>query len=155
MSAQERIVANVQVPLDFTYNYRVGPYVERFIKGLGEKKILGVKCKGDGSVIVPPRKICGRCNEIMDEWVEVGPEGTVENCTVAHVKLNKGLVEKADSEYVIALIKLDGASSLLPAEVRGVAPTDVAPGMRVKAVFKDPAEDVYSDLSHFEPAVRG
>ncbi len=153
MSAQtERIVANVVVPLDFEYNYRVGPYVERYIKGLGEKKILGVKCSGDGSVIVPPRKICGKCNEIMNEWVEVGPEGTVENFTVGHVTLNKGLVEKADSEYVLALVKLDGAATLLPALVKGVAPADVKKGMKVKAVFKDPAEDSLADLSHFEPA---
>jgi uncharacterized OB-fold protein len=153
MSAQqERIVANVVVPLDFTYNYRVGPYVERYIKGLGQQKIMGVKCPGDDTVVVPPRKYCGRCNAIMDEWVEVGPEGTIENYTVGHVMLNKGLVEKADSESVLALIKLDGATSLLPAEVKGIAPTDVAAGMRVKAVFKDPAEDSLADLSHFEPA---
>lgn len=153
MSAQqERIIANVVVPLDFTYNYRVGPYVERYIKSLGQKKIMGVKCPGDDTVVVPPRKYCGRCNAIMDEWVEVGPGGTVENYTVGHVKLNKGLVEKADTEYVLALIKLDGAASLLPAEVKGIAPMDVRKGMRVKAVFKDPAEDSLADLSHFEPA---
>ena len=29
MAAQERIVANVVVPLDYTYNYRVGSYLER------------------------------------------------------------------------------------------------------------------------------
>jgi hypothetical protein len=151
MSAQqERIVANVGVPLDFTYNYRVGPFIERYIKGLGEKKILGVKCPGDGTVVVPPRKICGKCNATMDEWVEVGPQGTIENYTIGHVILNKGLVEKADSEYVLALIKLDGASSLLPALVKGVAPADVERGMKVKAVFKDPAEDSLADLSHFE-----
>jgi len=153
MSAQqERIVANAVVPLDFTYNYRVGQYIERYIKGLGEKKILGVKCPGDESVVVPPRKYCGRCNEIMEEWVEVGPEGVIENFTVGHVNLNKGLVEKADTEYVVALIKLDGASSLLPAKVLGVSPPDVEIGMRVKAVFKDPAEDNLADLDHFEPA---
>ena len=153
MSAQqERIVANAVVPLDFTYNYRVGQYVERYIKGLGQKKIMGVKCPGDSSVIVPPRKYCGRCNEIMNEWVEVGPEGTVENFTVGHVNLNKGAVEKADTEYVVALIKLDGATSLLPAKVQGVSPVDVEVGMRVKAVFKNPAEDSLEDLSHFEPA---
>ncbi|MHB8895732.1 MAG: Zn-ribbon domain-containing OB-fold protein [Candidatus Geothermincolia bacterium] len=153
MSAQqERIVANVGVPLDFTYNYRVGPYIERYIKGLGEKKILGSKCPGDGTVIVPPRKICGQCSETMSEWVEVGPEGTIENFTIGHVTLNKGLVEKADADYVLALIKLDGASSLLPALVKGIAPSDVENGMRVKAVFKDPAEDSLADLSHFELA---
>ncbi len=149
---QEMVVANVVVPLDFTYNYRVGPYIERYIKGLGEKKILGTRCSGDGSVVVPPRKICGRCNKAMDEYVEVGPEGTVENFTVGHVRLDKGLVEKADREYVIGLVKLDGATSLLPALIGGISPDGVRKGLRVRAVFKDPAEDSLGDLVHFEPA---
>ena len=148
---QEMVVANVVVPLDFTYEYRVGPYIERYIKGLGEKKILGTRCGCDGSVVVPPRKVCGRCNEVMDEYVEVGPEGTVENFTIGHVRLDKGLVEKADREYVVGLVKLDGATSLLPALVGGVSPSDVRKGMRVRAVFKDPAEDSLADLVHFEP----
>jgi uncharacterized protein len=152
MSANQEKVVDVVVPLDFTYNYRVGAYVERYIKGLGDKKIFGVKCAGDDSVVVPPRKYCGSCNKVMDEWVEVGPEGTIENFTVAHVKLEKGVVEKVDTEYVVALVKLDGATSLLPAKIEGVSPAAVEMGMRVKAVFKDPATDSVEDLSHFEPA---
>jgi hypothetical protein len=154
MSANKEQVIDVVVPLDFTYNYRVGQYVERYIKGFGDGKIYGVKCPGDDTVIVPPRKYCGKCNKIMDEWVEVGPEGTVENFTIGHVKLDKGTVEKTD-EYVVALIKLDGATSLLPARVEGVSPSAVERGMRVKAVFKDPATDSLEDLSHFEPALGG
>lgn len=151
MSEQRELIIDVNVPLDFTYNYRVGQYVERFIKGLGEKKILGVRCPGDDSVFVPPRKYCGKCNKIMDEWVEVGPAGTVENFSIAHVSLEKGVVRKADSEYVVAMVKLDGAGSLLPALIKGISPSAVENGMRVKAVFKDPATDSLSDLSHFEP----
>jgi len=153
MSAQqERIVANAVVPLDFTYNYRVGQYVERYIKGLGQKKIMGVKCPGDSSVIVPPRKYCGRCNEIMNEWVEVGPEGTVENFTVGHVNLNKGAVEKADTEYVVALIKLDGATSLLAGQGPGRQPGRRRGRHAGQGSLQNPAEDSLEDLSHFEPA---
>jgi uncharacterized OB-fold protein len=154
MAAQDEriVIANAVVPLDFTYNYRVGPYLERYIKGLGDKKIFGVKCSGCSKVVVPPRRICGACNRVMDEWVEIGPEGTVENYTVGHVTLNKGLVEKAKSPMVLALINLDGANSLLAGEVKGVEPSDVKSGMRVRAVFKDPAEDSLNDLDHFEPA---
>jgi uncharacterized OB-fold protein len=151
MEAKERIVVNAVVPLDYTYNYRVGPYLERHIQELGGKKIMGVKCEGCGKVVVPPRKICGECNRVMDEWVEVGPEGTVENYTVGHVKLNKGLAERADPPVMLALIKLDGAASLLAGEVRGIAPDELRNGLRVKAVFADPAENSLSDLDHFEP----
>lgn len=151
MKAGERIVAHAVVPLDFTYNYRVGQYIERYIKALGEKKIMAVKCQDCGRVFVPPRKICGTCNRILDEWVEVGPEGTIEIFTIGHVKLNKGLVEKIDKPSIIAMVKLDGASSLLPCVINGLDPEKVKKGLRVKAVFKEPPEDSLFDLDHFEP----
>lgn len=146
----EKLVVDVQVPVDYTYNYRIGPYLERYIKGLGEKKILGVTCPECSKVTVPPRKICGACNRVLDEWVEVGPAGTVENYTVGHVKINKGLVEKLDSPQLLAMIKLDGATVPLLGEIKGIEPTELKKGLRVKAVFKDPPEDSLSDLSHFE-----
>jgi uncharacterized protein len=148
----ERLVVDVQVPLDYTYNYRVGPYLEKYIKGLGENKVLGVKCSGCGKVAVPPRKICGVCNKVMDEWVEVGPEGTVENFTVGHVKVEKGAVEKLDTPQLLAMVKLDGATVPLLGEIKGLEPAGLEKGLRVKAVFKHPAEDNIADLSHFEPA---
>lgn len=148
----ERIVTEVGVPIDFTYNYRVGSYLEKYIQGLGEQKILAVKCSGCGKVVVPPRKICGECNLTMDEFMEVGPEGTVENFTIAHVRLNKGLVENLDSPEVIALVKPDGATGPIVAKLIGVEPSAVSRGMKVKAVFKDPAEGAPTDLTHFEAA---
>jgi uncharacterized OB-fold protein len=148
----ERLVVDVQVPLDYTYNYRVGPYLEKYIKGLSENKVLGVKCPGCSKVAVPPRKICGACNKVMDEWVEVGPEGTVENFTIGHVKLDRGAVEKLDTPQLLALVKLDGATVPLLGEIKGLEPAGLSKGLRVKAVFKDPVEDSVADLSHFEPA---
>lgn len=151
MAALERIVTTSVVPLDFFYNYRVGPYLERYIQGLGDKKILGVKCPSCTKVAVPPRKICGDCNKVMDEWVEVGPEGKVDNFTIGHVKLNKGLIEPADP-YVLAMVILDGATVPLLAPLEGIDPSAVERGMKVKAVFKDPSTDSLYDLDHFEPA---
>jgi uncharacterized OB-fold protein len=67
------------------------------------------------------------------------------------VKINKGLVEKLDSPQLLAMIKLDGATVPLLAEVKSIEPTELKNGLRVKAVFKDPPEDGLTDLSHFEP----
>ncbi len=148
----ERLVVEVQVPLDYPYNYRVGQHLEHYIKGLGEKKILASKCSGCSKVAVPPRNFCGTCNKAMDELVEVGPEGTVENYTVGHVKVEKGLVEKLGEPQLLAMVTLDGATVPMLGELKGVAPADLKNGLRVKAVFKDPATDSLTDLSHFEPA---
>jgi uncharacterized OB-fold protein len=81
----------------------------------------------------------------------VGPEGTVENFTIGHVKLDRGAVEKLDDPQLLAMVKLEGATVPLLAEVKGLAAADLKKGLRVKAVFKDPAEDSLADLSHFEP----
>ena len=150
MAALEEVTVTTTVPLDFPYNYRVGQYLEKYIQGLGDKKILGVRCPDCGKVLVPPRKVCGTCVG-LEEWVEVGQEGTVENYTVAHVKLEKGLIEKLEAPRLLAMITLDGASVPLLAEVRGIEAPDLKKGLRVRAVFKDPPEGSLSDLDHFEP----
>jgi uncharacterized OB-fold protein len=147
----EKLTIDVQVPVDYTYNYRIGPHLESYIKGLGEKKILAVTCPECGKVTVPPRTICGACNRVLKDWVEVGPAGTVENFTIGHVTINKGLVEKLDSPQLLAMVKLDGATVPLLAEVKGVEPAELKKGLRVKAVFRVPPEDSLADLSHFEP----
>lgn len=149
MKAPEKVSVETVVPMDFTYNYRVGPYLEKYIQGLGEGKLLAVKCKSCDKVIVPPRKMCG--TELLNEWVEVGPEGEVVNYTVGHVTVEKGLVEKADPPQLLAMVMLDGATVPLLAEVKGVEASGLKNGLRVKAVFKDPAEGTLKDLDYFEP----
>ncbi len=151
MGAPEETYLTPVVPMDFTYNYRVGPYITRYLDGFKEKKILGSKCPGCSLVAVPPRKFCGVCNKVMEEMVEVSQEGTLENFTVGHVTIEKGKLSPADAPYVLGLVKLDGATSALLAKVEGVSPAEVKTGMKVKAVWKDPVEGDYGDLDHFEP----
>jgi uncharacterized OB-fold protein len=138
-------------PLDFTYNYRVGSYLQRYLDNLNAKKIVGAKCPECGAVVVPPRKYCGGCNKVREEFVELSQEGTLENFTVGHVTIDKGQLSKADAPYIIGMIKLDGAANQLLARVEGVSPGDVKKGMRLQAVWKDQVAGDYSDLDHFEP----
>ena len=152
MGVPEETYFTPVVPLDFTYNYRIGRYITRYLEGFKEKKILGSKCPGCSLVAVPPRKFCGVCNKVMEEMVEVSTEGILENFTVGHVVLEKGRINPADAPYILGLIKLEGATSSLLAKVEGVAPDEVKVGMKVKAVWKDPVEGDYGDLDHFEPA---
>ncbi|MBN2026457.1 MAG: Zn-ribbon domain-containing OB-fold protein [Actinobacteria bacterium] len=142
---------NTVAPLDFGYNYRVGSYLQRYIDALKEKKIVGAKCPQCGSVVVPPRKYCGSCNEVREEFVELLTEGTLENFTIGHVTIDKGQVNKAESPYILGLIKLGGADNLLLGKVEGVPAGDVKTGMKLKAAWRDQTEGDYSDLDHFEP----
>ncbi len=142
---------DTKAPLDFTYNYRVGTYLQQYLDNLKEKKIVGAKCPGCGSVVVPPHKYCGTCNKVREEFVELSQEGTLENYTVGHVTIDRGEVKKAESPYILGMIKLDGAESNLLAKVEGVSPEGVEAGMRLRAVWKEKPEGEYSDLDHFEP----
>jgi hypothetical protein len=140
------------VPMDFVYNYRVGPYMERYLDGLKERKIMGTRCEGCKKVFVPPRMFCGPCNRKLKDWVEVAQMGTLENYTIGHVVLEKGKLNPADSPYILGLIKLDDADSLLLAKVEKVTPSEVKAGLRLKAVWRDETAGDYFDLDHFEPA---
>jgi hypothetical protein len=138
------------VPMDFQYNYRVGPYIQRYLDGFKEKKITGVKCPSCGKVYVPPRMFCSPCNRKLDEFVEVSQEGTVENFCVGHVTLEKGQLKEAEDPYVLAMVKLEGTDDLLLARLGGLSPSEVKKGLKVRAVWKDEVEGDYFDLSHFE-----
>ncbi len=148
---EEQQIINSVVPLDFPYNYRVGIPLEKYIRGLAEGKLWAVTCPGCKKVVTPPRTICGICNKEMNEWVEVGPEGTVENYTIGYVTLDKGAVQDAGEPTLIGMIKLDGATSLLPGIITGMKPEELTLGARVRAVFKAEPEGTVQDLDHFEP----
>ncbi len=140
------------VPLTFMYNYRVGAYMERYLRGLAQKKILGVRCRMCKRVLVPPRSTCGPCHTGLDEWVEVGPTGVLENFTVAHVYIEKGQIKDLPIPAIIGMIRLDGADSLVTGKVQGVAPDHCYRGLRVRAVWREVPKGEIRDLDHYEPA---
>jgi len=139
------------VPFTFGYKYRVGKWLDRYIDALAEGKILGVKCPDCGRVIVPPRSVCGTCHAKLEEFVEVGPFGELVNFTVGHVKIETGEVKDAGEPYIVGMIKLDGADSLITGLVKGVDPKGLKPGIRLKAVFADEPKGTVKDLAHFTP----
>lgn len=141
---------NTIVPLGFTYNNRVGQYMERFIKGLGQKKIMGVTCPKCKKTYVPPRSVCGTCYGRLEKWVEVSQEGTLQTYTVGHVTIDNGEIKDAPSPYILGAVKLKNAFSLLTAVVKGAQPDQLKPGLKVRAVWKEPPEESYASLDHFE-----
>ena len=139
------------VPFTFMYNYRVGAYMEKYLEGLAEKKILGVRCAECGRVLLPPRSACGTCHTRPDEWVEVKPTGTLENFTIGHVAVENGEINDRPEPMIIGMVKLDGAHSLLTAKIEGIGPGDCRTGIRVQAVWREEPKGNLADLDHFEP----
>ncbi len=139
------------VPMDFNYNIRAGKPIEDYLRGMAQKKIMGSKCTKCGKVVIPPRNVCGvACGKM--EMVEVDQTGTLQNYTIGHVKITKGLMEPVEEPVVLGMIQLDGTNSLLVSEIRGVDPKQVKKGLRVKAVWKESPEGKFDDLAYFELA---
>ena len=138
------------VPLTFMYTNRVGEYMEKFLQGLAEKKILGIQCPECKRVLVPPRSACGQCNTRPEEWVEVQPTGVLENFTIGHVTIEEGEIKDLNQPVIIGMVRLDNAQSLLTARITGIKPEECKTGIRVQAVWKDQPEGTVKDLDHFE-----
>ncbi len=145
-------IVRATVPITFAYKNRVGHALEQYINGLKEKKILGVKCPACKKVYVPPRTVCSKCHKPIDQMVEVGQEGVLKNFTTAHVNIVNGEITGVQQPYIIGLIKLPGASSLISGIIKTPSVHDVKTGMKVKAVWKETTQGDYNDLAYFEPA---
>ncbi len=139
---------------DIEYKYAAGPYLSKFLKGLKEKKIYGIKCPSCKRVLVPPRMFCDKCYIQLNDWVEVNDTGTLESFIVIYRKFY-GL---PDPPYALGLIKLDGASESLLHYVGGIDlsnPNKISeilkPGIKVKAVWNEERKGSILDIKYFTP----
>ena len=91
--------------------YTMGIAGERFFRELKDSgRILGTHCAACDYVHLPPSIFCPRCFAALDEWKEVGPQGTVRAVTTAHRGVEG---ETLDPPETLALVQLDGADDLL------------------------------------------
>ncbi len=144
-------IVKTSVPITFMYKNRVGRSLETYINGLKGKKIVGAKCPRCKKVYVPPRTVCGKCHKLLDNIIELDQQGVLKSFTVAYVNIINGEIKDTQEPYVIGLIKLKGASSLLSAVIKASSPGAVKTGMKVRAVWKDTTRGDYNDLAYFEP----
>jgi len=154
MPEQEFI--NIPITVDVPYRFAAGKYMSKFLIELRDNgRFFGVKCPKCGRVQMPPRVVCAVCHVKNEEWVELGPEGTLVGFSIVHLPLTDpttGLPHK--TPYTYGGVRLDGSDSTLDHLI------DVEPdikkvwvGMRMRVVLR-PKEERTGDLSdilHFEP----
>jgi uncharacterized protein len=137
------VKGQIRVP----YRWSVGEIGSRFLTSLRDHgKILANRCGGCHTVYVPPRKNCARCFEDIDDWTEVGPEGTVEAFTIireAHP------IQPADVPFAYVLVRLDGSDVGLLHLVRN-GWEGLTTGSRVRAVFRAERTGHILDIDCFE-----
>lgn len=136
---------NITVP----YTWTCGPAVGAFLAELRDnKKIIGVKCSNCDQVMCPPRDICPGCFVKNDDYVQVGPGGTVVGFSVVEVQNDD---QPEEPPYALALIQMDGADTNLIHLLGEVDHGDVEHGMRVEPAWRENRTGSLTDIKHFKP----
>ena len=147
------------------YLFSAGQAQSKFLKGLKEGKILGVRCPVCGRVYVPPRAYCEYCHAPTSEWVELPGTGEIHTAVISYIATDRSRLEKPE---IVGVIKLDAPGykegqyefAGLFHRICGVTPEQVingsAIGLRVRPRWRPPEERTGSvnDIECFEP-VRG
>jgi uncharacterized OB-fold protein len=134
--------------LEHVYRRSVGPTVGRFLTGLREGRIEGVRAR-DGRVLVPPQEYDPATGESLDEWVPVGDAGVVASWAwIAEPRPNQPL----GRAFAWALVRLDGADTALLHAVDAGHPARMRTGMRVAARWRAERVGDIRDIECFAPA---
>ncbi len=134
--------------IPISHLYTMGLAGERFFREIKDHgRFLGARCDACAYTYLPPSIFCPRCFARLDDWREVGPDGTVRAHTLVHFDLDG---RRLHEPIAVGLVQLDGADGLL---VHRLA-AGVQAGQRVAAVFKEPKQRRGSilDIEHFRPA---
>jgi len=158
MSSQSEIVlTKAPVPLVFGFQWSVGEMMEKFIKTLADRKILGARCPECGYVYVPPRWRCGKCYAKIKEGnlTELSGKGTLLSYTTAYVELDgAGNFKELSEPKPIGAIKLEGTDSTVFMPLGEVKPVDLKEGMKVEVVWREETKGELADINYFRPVKR-
>jgi uncharacterized OB-fold protein len=132
--------------LEYPYSRSVGPVVGKFLGGLKAGVLLGVRTPS-GKVLCPPLEYDPETGEATEDFVEVGPTGTVTTWAWTSPRQDQPL----DHPFAWALIKLDGADMALLHAVDAGEESRMSTGMRVRVRFREDRKGHITDIECFEP----
>ena len=133
--------------LEFDYTRSVGPVVGRFLMGLLQRRIEGIRMS-DGRVLVPPTEYDPLTSESLDEFVEVGDAGEVVSWSWVQVPREK---HPLDRPFAWALIRLDGADVPMLHAVDAGSESRMRSGGRGKVRWRAERVGHIRDIECFEP----
>ena len=150
----ERI--SVAIEMAQSWGYASGAAMERFSAGLCERRLEALRCSGCGRRYLPPRPFCGNCHLVLEDWVTVADEGSLEAWTVLNLPMLDGRTGKVrEAPYGMGLIRLDGADTTLNHYLDLADPERLAVGLRVRAVWRDELRGALDDILHFQVLTEG
>ena len=133
--------------LEYDYRRSVGPVLGRFFTQLRERRIVGTR-SARGQVLVPPLEYDPETGESVDEFVDVGPGGTVKTWAWVNRPREK---HPLDRPFAWALIQLDGADSALLHAVDAGSEAGMTTGMRVTPRWRAETRGEIHDIECFVP----
>lgn len=126
-------VRSVRTPAEMTFTYTPGTASSRYLKGIGQKKIMGARVPVEGAkVYTPPRGADPQLGKPTTEEVEVADTGTLVSFCVVNVSFYGGTQE---IPYVTGNILLDGADLPIMHLIQECPVDQVRIGMRLEAVW--------------------
>ena len=131
--------------LEYPYHRSVGPVIGRFLAGLRDRTIYGVRAK-DGRIIVPAVEYDPQTGDAIDELVQVASAGIVTSWTwIAQPRRNHPL----QHPFAFALVHLDGADTAILHAVDAGDEAAMRTGMRVRAQWRDETVGAITDIERF------
>jgi uncharacterized OB-fold protein len=155
-AASEPLVAGHALEFPGGYTRSVGPVIGRFLTELRDGRLVGVRTAA-GGVLFPPVEYDTSGEPVTGEFVEVGPDATVQT----HAWVPRPLPgHPLDRPFAWALIKPDGAdTALLHALDLGVfdlgakPPRTLRTGLRVRPKWRAERTGTIGDIECFRPGV--
>ena len=156
LTAGEVLVSMWHVKSD--YNWDAGIAMGRYLEGLKQGKILGIRCSQCERTVVPPRAFCELCFRPIDDWLELSDTGKINTYSVSFVNWD---ASRRRTPEVPAVVEIDGASPgmgilHLISEV-GDSLEEITSrlqmGTPVRAVWKpeEEREGAITDIRYFRP----
>lgn len=133
--------------LSFDYTRSTGPVVGRFLTGLRERRIVGVR-GGDGKVFAPPPEYHPETFEALTEFVPLDGTGAVQTWCWVKKPLANHLLQKP---FAWAMILLDGADVPMLHIVDAGEESKMKTGMKVRVRWAEEPRGHISDIVCFEP----
>ncbi|MFX0024704.1 MAG: Zn-ribbon domain-containing OB-fold protein [Candidatus Hermodarchaeota archaeon] len=151
MSEEKLVVANKGL-VRAEFAFWVGQYMDKFYDALENKKIIGNKCPKCEDIFVPPRKICGKCNEkisLDQNWVDLPDSGILKNYTITYYKINDRSSRKVKKPQILGMLQIDGSNTAIINKLLDIEPEEVNIGMKLKIKWEEKTKGDPSDIRGF------
>jgi len=133
------------------YSWTVGRVGSRFFIELRDNgQIMANRCSKCKGVWVPPRLRCPVCFQEIgsDDWLEVGPQGTLRHFTIVRYEHP---AQPLKPPFAYGLIDLDGTDRAIVHLVSGTDLNSLKQGIRVKPVMRSDRQGNMLDIMYFTP----